>query len=196
MFTVQLNAQHYVGGRFSVNSSGGKYDDGSKKPSSLNLSINPEIGTFLSENLAAGITLQFGINKTNNMNEVETINTSTVIGVAPYIRKYAVLTGNLSLFGQAQAGIGMEKSKSKTGNNSFDGPTETTISLGIFPGLSYELNDKISLETTVNLFQFGVSSTIEKSGSDKETSTNIGFGAGLENLVNTSNISVGAIFKF
>lgn len=196
MFSVQLKAQHYVGGMFSVNSNAGTYDDGSKKPSSLTINLNPELGTFLSENLAAGISLRFGINTTNNRNEVETKNTSTVIGIAPYVRRYAAITGKLSIFGQAQAGIAMEKSKSKTGNSSFDGPTETTISLGIFPGLSYDLNDKISLETTVNLFQFGISSTIEKSGSDKETSTNIGFGAGLENIVNTSNISVGAIIKF
>lgn len=196
MMSFCVNAQVYVGGSISMNSTGGKYDDGSKKPSNLSISLNPDFGKFLSDKLAAGIMLHLGNSRNNNQNEVEVVNKTSSFGIFPYVRYYSTLAGKLSLFTQAYAGLGLENRKTVTGGNTTDGPSATSISIGIYPGLSYDVNDRLSLETSVNLFNIGVSSTTEKTGSNKETNTHFGIGAGLDNLVNTSNISVGAILKF
>lgn len=70
------------------------------------------------------------------------------------------------------------------------------MSLGFLPGLSYDINNKLSLQTYFNLLNLGYSYMTTKTGSSKENNSSFNFGAGINNLVSVSAIRVGVIYKF
>jgi opacity protein-like surface antigen len=195
-FSINLNAQVFIGGNVGFNATGGKNADNSKKPSDLSLNLSPKIGTFLSEKAAVGIAVNFATSSSNNNADVQTISKSSSFGITPFLRYYAVNIDKFSIFGQANAGISFSGSSLKFGNTETEGPKSSTISLNIVPGISYALNDKISLETSINVLNFGINQTTIKNGSAKSTSTGFGIGAGINNIVNVGNITIGAIYKF
>lgn len=195
-FSISASAQVFTGGSFSFSREGGKYEDGAKKPSETGINISPAIGKFLSEKVAAGIALDFGISASNNQNERETITRSTQTGIMPFLRYYAATYGKFSMFGQANAGLAFGNSKTKFDGDVINETKQNTISLNIVPGVAYNLNDRISLETYLNFMNFGFSKTTDIDGDDKESDTNFGFGANLDNIANIGNITIGAIYKF
>jgi opacity protein-like surface antigen len=198
LFSVGLNAQVFVGGSFGLRLSGGTNDDNSKKPSKFELGIAPVAGKFISEKAAVGVGLNFGSSVENNNQSIEVVDKVTAFGISPFIRYYAVNLNKFSVFGQGTVGLSFAKQNSTVEGDLVEGPKSSVMSLGIVPGLAYDVNDKISLETTINFFNFGFSHSVTKSanGSDKEKTTAFGMGADLDNIANTNNISIGAIFKF
>lgn len=198
LFSVSLNAQVFVGGNIGVRLAGGTNDDNSKKPTEFDLNIAPTMGKFISEKTAIGVTLNFGTSIENNNEAVEVVDKVTAFGISPFIRYYAVNLNKFSVFGQGSVGLSLANQRSTVEGDLVKGPKSSQISLGIVPGLAYEVNDRLSLETTINLFNFGFShATIKDAdGSDKEKTTVFGMGAGLDDLANTNNISIGAIWKF
>lgn len=198
LFSVGLNAQVFVGGNFGLRLSGGTNDDNSKKPTKFELNIAPTAGKFISDKTAIGVSLNFGTSSENNNQDIEVVNKITAFGISPFIRYYAVNFNKFSIFGQGNVGLSFAHHNQKVEGDLQEGPKSSQIALGIVPGLSYELSDKISLETTIDLFNFGFSHTTIKDadGTNAEKTTVFGMGAGLDNLANTNNISIGAIFKF
>lgn len=199
LLSTGLNAQVFVGGNFNVNFSGGKNDSGTSttdKPSSFNLGLSPKIGKFLSEKAAIGVSLNFSMTGSNNHANTETISNSSSFGVSPFLRYYAIKMNKFSVFGQGNIGFSYAASKTKFGTDVTDGPKTTTLSLSVFPAVAYDLNEKLSLETSINVLGFGLYQSTAKSGSFKETNTSANFGAGLGNIVNVGNITIGAIYKF
>lgn len=199
LLTAGLNAQVFVGGSFGVSLSGGKYDNGSEvsdRPSSLDFSLSPKIGKFLSEKTAVGVALNFGYSRDNNNADIEHIDMSSSYGVSPFLRYYAITAGKFSVFGQGSLGFTYSSSKSKTGTVTTDGPQNTGFSLNFVPGLAFNVNDKIALEASINVLNFGVGMTTAKSGNTTTTTTSVNLGGGMNNIINTGNISIGAIYKF
>jgi opacity protein-like surface antigen len=198
LFSVNLNAQVFVGGNFGMRLSGGTYDDNSKKPTKFELNIAPTAGKFISEKTAIGVALNFGTSNENNNEDIEVVDKITAFGISPFIRYYAVSFNKFSVFGQGTVGVSFAHHNQKVEGDLEKGPKSSQISLGIVPGLAYELSDRISLETTLNIFNLGFAHTSVKDsdGTDAEKSTAFGFGAGLDDIANTNNISIGAIFKF
>jgi opacity protein-like surface antigen len=198
MFSVGLNAQVFVGGSFGARLAGGTNDDNSKKPTKFELNIAPTAGKFISEKTAIGVALNFGTSVENNNQDVEVVDNITAFGISPFVRYYAFNFNKFSVFGQGTVGLSFAHHNQKVEGDLEKGPKSSQISLGIVPGLSYKLNDRISLETTINLFNFGFAHTSIKDsdGTDAEKTTAFGIGAGLDDLANTNNISIGAIFKF
>jgi hypothetical protein len=194
-----LNAQVFIGGNIGFNTSGGSIDNNgisTDKPTTTSFNLSPIVGKFLSENFAVGAALNFGFTSTKTPGSPETTNTSSAVGITPFLRYYAVRMDKFSIFGQGNIGFSYSSSKSKSDGVTTDGPKTTNLFLNIVPGLSYDVSSKLALETTINILNFGFSDNIVKNGGNKNTTTSFGLGAGLTNIVSVGAISIGAIFKF
>lgn len=199
LLTSGLNAQVFVGGGFGVSSSGGNFDNGNQqtdRPSEFDFNFSPVVGKFLSEKMAIGLSLNLGLSVDNNNAAIETIDTQSSFGLTPFVRYYVITAGKFSVFGQGNLGFAFSSSKSKTGGTTTDGPKNTQVSFQVVPGLAYELNEKISLETAINVFSLGYSINSSKVGDNVTTNYNSRLGLGLNNIANVGNINIGAIFKF
>jgi hypothetical protein len=193
------SAQVFVGGKFGFNTSGGSIDNGTTttdKPSTVSFNFSPKAGIFISEKLAPGAALNFTLSRTKTPGITETIDKSTTIGVSPFLRYYAVKLNNFSLFAQGNTGFSYTKPTTKVGGTSTDGAITTNLYLNVVPGLAYDLNDKFSFETTINVLSLGYYHTTVKNGPTKNKTSSSNMGAGLDNIVTSGNISVGAIYKF
>jgi outer membrane protein len=199
LFPFILNAQVFLGGNFGLNMSGGNLDNGNiktDKPSTVSFNISPMVGKFLSENVAVGALIDFSFSQTNNNGAPEVINSSSTIGITPFLRYYAIRIDKFSIFGQGNVGFSYSGSMSKVDGTSTNGPKTSTLSLTVMPGLAYDVSSKLSLETNINFLNFGLNYSVVKSGSDKNRTVNFGVGAGLSNIVTVGTISIGAIYKF
>lgn len=199
LFPFILNAQVFLGGNFGLNTSGGSIDNGTittDKPSSVSFNISPMVGKFLSEKVAIGALIDFSLSRTNNNGTPEIINSSSSIGITPFLRYYAIKMDKFSIFGQGNVGFSYSGSTSKVDGTSTDGPKTTAFSLTVMPGLAYDVSSKLSLETNINILNFGVNYSVVKSGTDKNRTASFGVGAGLSNIVTVGTISIGAIYKF
>ncbi|MBN2813797.1 MAG: hypothetical protein JXQ80_06945, partial [Bacteroidales bacterium] len=85
--------------------------------------------------------------------------------------------------------------RSKLDGDAVDGPYTTTFGVTVFPGIAFELNDKIQLNAAVNLFNLGFTYQIVKDGGKKSRSTESGFGINLNDIINTGAVTIGAIIN-
>lgn len=199
LLTAGANGQAFVGGSFGLRLNGGKFDNGtqtSDRPSELNLNLSPVFGKFISEKVALGIELDLGYSRESDNAAIEEIDLGSSFGVSPFLRLYAPLAGKLSVFGQGNLGFFYTSTKNKNGSTTTDGPKSTQLSFNIFPGLEYDLTEKLSLETSINVLNFGYSLNTSKSGNSTTTTSNFNLGGGIDNIVNVGNIRIGAIYKF
>ncbi|MBK9391318.1 MAG: hypothetical protein IPN68_14385 [Bacteroidetes bacterium] len=56
--------------------------------------------------------------------------------------------------------------------------------------MAYDISDKISLETSLNILSLGYAYNITKNGGDKQTVSNFNIGAGLSNIVSLNAITI------
>lgn len=198
-FFAGLNAQVFVGGNFSLATTGGSTSTGNittDKQSSFNFTFSPKAGKFLSEKLAVGAELDLSFLSTKTPGYIDVVNKSSSVGIVPFVRYYAIKSGNFSVFGQGNVGFSFIDTYTKTGSTTNDGPRGTRLFLSIVPGLAYDLNDKLSLETSLNFFSIGCYNLSIKDGSNKDKTSGFEMGAGLNDIVTIGDISVGAIYKF
>lgn len=199
LFFISINAQIFVGGNVGFNTSNDKTDNGiatTQKESAYSLSLYPKAGMFLSEKLALGVSFDIYFSGDKSGVNTETISKSSTIGVSPFLRYYAINWNKFSVYGQGSIGLGFSNSSVKTGGSTTDGPKTTRLYIGFFPGLSYNISDKLSFETSLNFLSFGYNYFTTKDGSSKNNGSSFNFGAGLGNIVTVGNITIGAIYKF
>ena len=198
---LELNAQVFVGGGLGIYSSSISTTTGSitnNGPSTLDYNFSPEVGFFIQDNLALGLRLSIfnQTTKTNvNQNRDDTHVTNSW-SIAPFIRYYLAKSGNFSFFGEGALGIGGATSKNTSGSTTEEGPTTTIVSIGVSPGISYDLSEKVSLIAKLGGISYTSNSQKETFGTGQSATTTttsnpvIGFNLGLNNL------SFGAIVKF
>ena len=87
-------------------------------------------------------------------------------------------------------------SSEKTEGSTTDGSKTTRLYLNIYPGLSYNISDKLSFETSLNILSFGYYYYITKDGSLKNKNSSFNMGAGIGDIISVSNLTIGAIYKF
>lgn len=197
LLSAGLNAQVFLGGNVNMALSGGKNENDSKKTSEFDFGLSPKIGTFLSDKVAIGIEFNFGVSTSNNNHEIETITRTVNSGVSPFLRYYAFAAGKFSVYGQANAGVAFSHSDTKFGGDIVTEGKHSMVGIRFFPGLSYDITERISLETAINFLNVHYSMTTSTDeNNNKETASSFGLGAGLDGVVNTGNISIGAIYKF
>ena len=198
-FCISLNAQVFVGGNIGFNTGKQKSLDGSVttgKGSNFNLDLSPNVGKFLSEKVAVGIALDISFSQNTDGVSTETTTKSSSIGASPFLRYYAVKWNKLALYGQGNLGFDLSNSTVTTGGSTSDGPKQTSLYLTFSPGLSYDVTEKLSLITSINILNFGYNYHITKDGTTKTTASNFNIGGGLGNIVSVGAISVGAYYKF
>jgi hypothetical protein len=195
-----LNAQIFVGGGFSLNSTKSSSTTGStttEQGKNFNWDFSPEVGYFLSENLAVGLGFGIGNDKTTTPITLSSNSEHSVTNwsVRPFARYYALKSGSFSVFGEGALSIGGSSSQTTNGSTTTDGPSTSNFGISIQPGISYDLSDKVSLLAKVGGIYYSSNGTSTTTGTGAnvvktETSTP-SFGLGL----NLSTISFGAIVK-
>jgi opacity protein-like surface antigen len=198
-FYVCSSAQNFVGGDFGVSATGGSVKNQNlttDKSSSLTLGLSPKIGKFINEKVAAGLGLSLSLNQTKTPGNVNVITTSTGLGLNPFVRYYAARFNKFSVFGEGTLDLSFSTSKTKVGNTTSNGPKTNEIGLGIAPGLSYDLSNKLSLETALHFMGFGYTYSSEVSGNSTDRSSTFNLGAGLNHIATLGSVSIGAIYKF
>ncbi len=136
------------------------FDIGFQNGTSVNFSLNPQVGYFIRDNIAIGGLVNLGVNYKKNA------GTTVSYGVGAFGRYYVSskqmqLLKHTRFFGEANVGISGENSKVS------GSPSRTTNGLGIGfgPGISYFITPNIGLEALAkyNLTAgFGSSATINR----------------------------------
>ena len=172
-----VKAQYIAGGSISFSSNGGTVDNGTTttdQNSRTSFYFNPKAGYFLSDDFLVGVELNLGTNKTTNPGVNERIITSNSFGITPFARYYAIRMDRFAIYGQGQLNVSFGHTKDKTGGTINAEPKTTSFGINIYPGISYDLNDKIQLEAGINLLSLGLnwnSSKDDTSGTEVKTST-------------------------
>lgn len=189
------NAQLFVGGSLNFNvqsgsteSNGISVDDNTY----TNFGIKPKVGFFINDDLAIGSSIGFSYRSTTvpqNGNNSEVVNSSSIFEIAPFVRYYVMETGSLSVFGEAELGLGFGGSKTKSGGTTVDGPSIFEIGVSLIPGVSYKITDNIDIEAYLGGIAFSNSSSNNDDTDVKTSSTNFGI-----NL--SSNIGLGFVYRF
>lgn len=197
------NAQFFAGGNFNFNTNGGSIDNGTvktEKTTFTNYNLSPKAGYIMSDNIWIGMQIGFGVNKSKTSGTPELINKVSQFGVTPFARYYALRNNKFGLFAEGQLGLNFSSSKSESAGTTTDGPKNTAISFSVFPGISFDISDKVTLEAQINGFNLGYSYSVTKSDiagtESKNKSTNLGFGADLDNIITPGVINIGATIKF
>jgi outer membrane protein len=196
---ISVDAQVFVGGNFGFNTTNNKTIAGAattQNSSNFSFALSPYVGKFLSEKLAIGVELDLSLSGSKTGVYVETTTKSSSIGISPFLRYYVIRWNKLSLFGQGNIGVELSNSSIKTGADTNDGPKNTRLYLSIYPGLAYDITDKLSLQTSLNILSLGYNNNNSKDGTSKTNSSSFNVGAGLGNIVSLNAITIGAIFKF
>jgi hypothetical protein len=194
-FCISLNAQVFIGGNFGFNATNDKTIYGNTT-SNYRLNLSPVLGKFLSEKVATGFALDITLSGNTYGVDPETKTKSYSLGGSLFLRYYAIKWDKFSVFGQGNVGLAFSNSSTKTGGSTTDEPKSTRVYFSVYPGLSYDINDKLSLQTTLNILSFGYSYETTNSGTAKDNTSNFYFGAGLSNIVSIGDITIGAIYKF
>ena len=194
---ISLNAQVFVGGSVRFNTS--NIDNSAattNKSSNYSFNLNPSVGKFLSEKTAVGLALDISL--TGDKMDFITVSSSksSSFGISPFLRYYALRWNKVSIFGQGNIGLALLNSSTKTSDVTIDGPKGTKIYLTFYPGLSYDISENISLETSLNILSLGYNYTTTKTGSTKSKSSNFSLGGGPGNIISVGAITIGAIYKF
>jgi outer membrane protein len=198
-FYVGLRAQIFVGGNVGFNTSNNEMNNGTTttaKSSGYEFDLSPNAGKFISEKFAIGIELNISLSGSKSGTVTEIKSKSSSIGVSPFLRYYAIKWNKFSVYGQGNVGLNFSKSSTETGGRTTDGPKTTLSYLNISPGLSYDISEKISLETSLDFLSLGYYFSTTKQGTTDQKGSGLSIGAGLGNIVSINAITIGAIFKF
>lgn len=200
MAVVSIKAQIFVGGALGFSSTKMSSTTGSTttelgKISSYNFS--PEVGYYLSENLAIG--LGFGVGNTKTTTPITTtsnsVNDQTNWNIRPFARYTLLKTGGFGFFGEGALSFGGSSSETTNGSTTTDGPSTTTISIGLFPGITYDLSDKVALIAKVGALSYATNKSKITTGTGAGASTTETSTPNFTLALNLNTISFGAIVK-
>lgn len=192
-----LNAQTFIGGNMSFSCFRGDQDRpaGTRKTNNYSLGVMPGFGGFVSDNLAIGLALDLSLAKTRtDYINVSSLKTSG-IRITPFLRYYAIVWNKFSVYGQGNIIAAFSKTKDEL-NGAFSETSGNQFGFSINPGLNYDLSDRVSLFTSINILSLGYYYSIVKEGTQKEKYSAFNIGAGLDNIVSMGGLNIGAIYKF
>lgn len=162
MMTLAANAQVFVGGAVSYSSE--KALKGSKSVNTFTLA--PEVGYNFNENWTAGLTINFTSEDDGNQ-------TTTATGLGVYGRYNYLKSGIATLFVEADVDY-----------TAYNHDAGNTFGIGLMPGLSLALSDRLSLVAKTGVLGYAKNSDKRGGGS--------AFGIG----VNNTDLSFGLYYNF
>ncbi|MFO7844679.1 MAG: outer membrane beta-barrel protein [Bacteroidales bacterium] len=170
-FSFSLSAQIKVGGAigFSGQSSKATSEGTTNEgPTNIKIRLLPNVEYMLSNNLSIGGQIGFSFTQSKN-DGADTKNSLFMFQISPYARMYFPLNDNLSFFGEGGIQFARGTEKVTVGNTTNDGDTQTQFGIGVIPGLSYGLSDKVSLELKTGFLGYQLTSVNDNA--DPETTT-------------------------
>lgn len=154
---AQFNTGRYLLGG-DLNFRNEKTDKDVLKNESFNTSI--KLGKVIKENTIVGISVSYGNTKyeylTNPRQEYQQY------GAGVFYRKYKPLSKSFHLFGEGSLNYSHSTSKQKDSQGNKTKSTGNGASIGLMPGLSYSLTNRIQVELIMPSL-FGIGYSHEKS---------------------------------
>ena len=209
------NAQLFIGGNLGlgVSSLGKSETTGGATTvtvdpiNTLSFNIVPRIGYNLNDKMAIGLDLYFGMNNTKYpdgyyLNETDHKVSATSFGADLFFRYYAIEVGQFSVFAEANAGLmmGNGSEEYKTGNTTttIDAPKTTDIFVGIIPGISYKVNEKLQFDAYLGLCELCFTHNVTKTETNNTTTTNSDnqFNLGINQNNNGNLLKIGVVYNF
>lgn len=209
-----LSAQIFVGGRVDVDVTGtevqtdvvGGTSTEVKTPGQFSVEIAPNIGYILNDKLCVGARIPVKIGPNSKNADAKTSNSFLGLGINPYGR-YTLLTfKKLSL--AAEAGVDFYFGKATSSYENFedkivkDFTTTTDFEIYVEPVVTYALNDKITLEAGLNLFNLSYVMSSSKNTNSEDGDYTVTkdsafyFSGRSGSVFETGAISVGFTYKF
>jgi hypothetical protein len=192
------NAQTFIEGSIGFSSSRSEEERtaGTQKTAQQSFNFMPSFGKFISENFSVGVGLNISSLKNKTDYTTESVSKSTTLGIRPFLRYYVLRWNSFSVYGQGTLGLDLSKMIQES-----DGVTDqesdlTNFNIRITPGLSYDINDNLSLITSINMLNLSYNYSIQKGDDEKRIGSSFNFGAGLGNILTVGAIHLGAIYKF
>jgi opacity protein-like surface antigen len=188
--TFAQSGSWYVGGALGYMGKTSKYTTaasgitGERKNSTW--VVSPEIGTFLSDNWQLGLAL--GLNGEKQIDPNKNESTGSSISPTIYIRRFAKVSDNLSVFAGLYGNFASGSIKHKdgiTGAETKDKVGAFGMRLGV--GVAYALSDRFTAVGQYGLFGF-TSTTTNYDNDDKNQDTSFDFGV---NTVGSSSLIEG-----
>lgn len=179
----------FMGGRLEFmqsqakNKSGGTTTDG---PKITHFGIMPDVGYFLTDNIAAGLGIGYTSAVSNFENTQGQVTTKvkgkeSMFFLLPFLRYYKFMGDKGGVFAQFDVGIGSGKNfgETTTGNVTVTTTDEkiSAFHVALRPGVVFFVTDKIGLEATVGALGFFQDKEVDENSQnkDEETNTSIGF---------------------
>ena len=173
-----------LGGNVGFSSQKTENPPGSTPDESKNtyISLSPSIGKAIKDNLVAGINLNYAYSKTTETTSgVKSDQKTNSYGLGVFLREYIPLGKGFSVFTQETLG----GFYSKTTSDGLQLSTATSVALGFYPGIAYNITKQVQLETGfTDLFSIGYSHSTNTGGSKTNGfSAGANLSNGLENFV-------------
>ena len=181
-----------LGGTFSLNNSNSEFNANTSKNENDQFYVGfyPQVGYAINNNLIIGLGLGYNYqNITTYYSGIENYdsNQNTVV-VFPYIKKYFNITEKLSFHLQGEFSVSKTwiDNKSSITNNS--NGTRNNLFAGIRPGITYFLNKKFALETSIGALGYSTGKNENDNGEGKFNSFDLSF--------NSNNLLFGLSYYF
>lgn len=158
-FTTVSNAQYYAGGTFGFNSYGYNKDEGNTKSDYPSYMLSPYIGYQYSEQFSFGGIFSYSGNsqilkKSDTDSKAKQKFTHGELGA---FARYTLLSHNqFKVHAQASLSVGLGGNKSIIDGKSEKGASISTVKLGVKPYLTYSISNKLNIEASLNMLDFGV----------------------------------------
>lgn len=163
----------------------GSTNDKNSETKTSNFNFNPKAGYFISDDLAIGLDLGFGSNKTE-INGTDTTDRSYV-GIGGFARYYFLdLGARFKTYGEF--GLGYE-----TANNKIADVKTNTFRAGATLGINYFVTENFAINFALADILSYSSEKADVSGAEAENEFNFGFGQ-FNNFFSTAQF--GLTFKF
>ena len=208
MTIVKGNTQFLFEGSIGVSHNSYTVSDSgiTENPSSFLMSLAPKVGYKLNDGIAVGVHTHVSWYTERNMtsdldqpeHKMEWKKRGTGWGFSIFGRYKLLGTEKLSFLVETPIGINGSTTKEKTGTVSKKKQTMSQIFVNVFPAISYDLTEKISIIATCDFLSLGFSSfTIKYEDIDRKVTTNrFEFGAQSTLFKSLCNIRIGIIYNF
>jgi len=183
----------------------------------LSFSLSPQAGYWLNDRLAIGAGVSYSYSRQNikdihwdMMTEIVNEDLTSILRFYVFSRYQLLRRGKWALLAECSFNIGGGSSEATWQSSNINGGSSithetgsiTTFGVNVFPLITYDLTDRISLMVRCDFLTVGFNHHIGKvknSGIDferKDTHSSFHFGAGSTIFNALSNISIGFIYNF
>jgi hypothetical protein len=143
-----------LGGNLSASTTSSSPAPGNDSYKANSIYVSPSYGRAIKDNLVLGADLNFTYAKSGPNNVP---NQTNGIGAGVFLRKYKNLGGGFYIFGQSRVGFDFVDQQSNfpsSTGNTFVHSDQKQLAIGasFFPGISYAINPRWQLETSLPNF--------------------------------------------